>query len=194
MSENSLKVSVGFGGDDDNDRDNKKFLETENQLKEGEEFLFDSDYDRGDNKKNSAERFNQLEENEEILFDSGDTKKFTKDTNIDEFYNQIKNLEIPNGLASFLEIKDDLTEKINQIILGMHSFIEKHGIQEIGVNIISEFLGKVYNFFDCCFWFLMVLKTSRPLLDQRILECLYQILVHLSNRNMIILSKRLRIV
>ena len=162
MSENSLKVLVGFGGDGDNGR----FSETVNQLKGGEE----------------------------LLFDSSANKKFTKDIDIDKFYNQIKKLEIPNDSTSFSKIKDDLTEKINQIILGMHSFIEKHGIQEIGVNIISEFLGKVYNFFDCCFWFLMVLKTSRPLLDKRILECLYQILVHLSNRNMIILSKRLRIV
>ena len=148
MSENSLKVSnVDSGGDGDNNGCNNKFLETFNQLKEGEEFLFDS----------------------------GDTKKFTKDTNIDEIYNQIKNLEIPNNSTSFLEIKDDLTEKINQIILGMHSFIEKHGIQEIEVNIISEFLGKVYDFFNSCALFVKYLKSSRLLLDERILKCLYQI-------------------
>ena len=174
-----LKVSVGFGGDDDNDRDNKKFLETENQLKEGEEFLFDSDYDQRDNKKTSAERFNQLEENEEFLFDSGDTKKFTKDTNIDEIYNQIKNLEIPNNSTSFLEIKDDLTEKINQIILGMHSFIEKHGLNEQSKNVVPEFLVKLDSFFG---WLKYDVNMNDCVsLDKDVLKNLYQIFGKLEN-------------
>ena len=154
MSENSLNVSnVDSGGDGDNNGYNNKLLETLNRLKKGEE----------------------------LLFGSGDTKKFTKDIDIDEFYNQIKNLEIPNGLDSFSKIKDDLTEKINQIILGMHSFIEKHGLNEQSKNVVPEFLVKLDSFFGLLKYDVDVNMNKCVQLDKDVLKNLYQIFGKLEN-------------